>query len=427
MKNSNWRYSLNEANEAQGLLRADIVLATQDADAAAFSKISKTRIAVLPHLEPSKHSTRTVYKVRAIGFIGSDNPVNVASINAFAQAYAILRCAPIPPTLLIAGSVCPKVTKVAPGIVLLGQVTNPDELYNAVDLMVVPLLFGGGANTKMVEAISYGLPVISTSTASRGLPTDHPLLTLESIESVVKAVIEISKPGNLGRLLELQNHVRRLFETYEQNAKKCVQNVFGTSGMPLSVVSTGPVSDRRQALPNEKGQADRQRLLKAHAPPLERSGKRVLFIGHGYHLKTGSSAFFIEFLKSLYDVSYHWISPHLADPNYPRAHLGHYDIAIFWQIMPDQRIVQYLDAKHIVCIPMFDSAEVYESEAFDPCHWQAFSQYSFISFCRRLHRQFKSIGLKSFYLQYAPNPSGIEATASNNAEKAPSSLFLSQS
>ncbi|HWJ30836.1 MAG TPA: glycosyltransferase family 4 protein [Gaiellaceae bacterium] len=56
-----------------------------------------------------------------------------------------------------------------PRIDLLGFVDDLAAVYRSVDCVVVPLRFGGGSPLKFVEALAYGVPVVATSVAARGL------------------------------------------------------------------------------------------------------------------------------------------------------------------------------------------------------------------------------------------------------------------
>jgi len=57
----------------------------------------------------------------------------------------------------------------SPRIELLGFVDDLDQVYRSVDCVIVPLRLGGGSPLKFVEALAYGVPVVATSVAARGL------------------------------------------------------------------------------------------------------------------------------------------------------------------------------------------------------------------------------------------------------------------
>lgn len=67
----------------------------------------------------------------------------------------------------------------ADNVELLGFVDDLDVVYRSVDCVLVPLRIGGGSPLKFVEAMAYGLPVVATPVAARGLaavPGEHFLL-----------------------------------------------------------------------------------------------------------------------------------------------------------------------------------------------------------------------------------------------------------
>ncbi len=58
----------------------------------------------------------------------------------------------------------------APNVESLGFVDSLVEYYRSSRLSVVPLLNGGGSRLKIAEALSYGLPIVSTSIGAEGFP-----------------------------------------------------------------------------------------------------------------------------------------------------------------------------------------------------------------------------------------------------------------
>lgn len=56
---------------------------------------------------------------------------------------------------------------------VLGYVPDIDPLFQKARVFVAPLRFGAGVNGKIGEALSYGLPVVTTSLAAEGLGLTH--------------------------------------------------------------------------------------------------------------------------------------------------------------------------------------------------------------------------------------------------------------
>lgn len=97
------------------------------------------------------------------------NPIFVIGPNIFnyqGYLYYVKHIAPLMQkripgfTLTVAGSGCRQV-KPAPGTNLLGIVPDLKELYQHAPYAVCPLIGGTGINIKIVEAMSYGVPVIT--------------------------------------------------------------------------------------------------------------------------------------------------------------------------------------------------------------------------------------------------------------------------
>ena len=56
-----------------------------------------------------------------------------------------------------------------PRIDVLGFVDDVEDAYRSADCAVVPLLQGGGSPLKLIEAMAYGLPIVASTIAVRGI------------------------------------------------------------------------------------------------------------------------------------------------------------------------------------------------------------------------------------------------------------------
>ena len=152
-----------QSEEAKAFDRADIVLAIQDKEAAFFRTLTDKRVEIIGHLEQSHFFDKEYTSLQKIGFIGSRNSVNLKSLLAFIEkfiAYTDEKQSDI--QLLIAGSICTKIDSTHRSIKLLGFVDNLKDFYSSVDLIINPLILGTGLKIKSVEALAYGVPIVST-------------------------------------------------------------------------------------------------------------------------------------------------------------------------------------------------------------------------------------------------------------------------
>lgn len=418
-----WWFSFPQHEEALGLSRADVVLAIQEEEARFFSRITSRRVEVLPHMElPHPHTRQASIPFCTAGFLGSDNPVNVEAAKRLIAFYEQSQRDASLPELILAGMVCNKLSVDHPKVTTLGMIDTVDEFYDLVDVVIVPLEFGTGLKIKAVEALAHGKPLVTTAHGSIGLATDHPLLNLRNIEEVVQALAELSQPGSEERCIQLTTHCIQLFKAYHIKATSSIKTIFASDKTKIARM--------RKRVPNRvTGESTLELLAHAKdliaklAPPIVVSGRKALFIGHGFHQKTNSSQFFIDYLKKIFDLRLYWLMPHEVDPGYPETFIGDFDIVFFWQLMPVPQMTDYFSAERIVCIPMYDATGVYEGGGFEPKRWLPLKDHAFISFCRTFHQDIQQLGIRSFYLYYAPEVSSLPPITHHNQRK-PKVLFL---
>ena len=81
--------------------------------------------------------------------------------------------------------------KIIPGVKLYGQYDTFHDVASNADLFIFPMRFGGGIKVKVIEAISMGLPIVTTASALRGFPPDlrQYVWVADSPESFIDAVV----------------------------------------------------------------------------------------------------------------------------------------------------------------------------------------------------------------------------------------------
>ena len=219
-------YSVSKEDEIRALNRADIILAIQKEEADYFSTVTDVPVKVINHLE-SKHFTDRPYtSLQKIGFVGSGNEINNHSIHKFLEAYLDHSISSSDIQIIIAGAICNRITIKHPNIVLRGIVDDLEDFYSEIDLIINPLTFGTGLKIKSVEALSYGVPIISTKVGFEGIKSKHICHQIDTLEEMVEYIDSIHRSP--AKLLELEKLSKTIFDTYETKVKRKIEKLFKT-------------------------------------------------------------------------------------------------------------------------------------------------------------------------------------------------------
>jgi glycosyltransferase involved in cell wall biosynthesis len=91
-------------------------------------------------------------------------------------------------------------------IIWMGEIENLDEVYVNAGCAIVPIRQGGGIKYKVLEAMAYGIPVISTKFGVKGIKHNGSVITNDSYRKFAKSIImAIENPqrhrimSNIGR------------------------------------------------------------------------------------------------------------------------------------------------------------------------------------------------------------------------------------
>lgn len=107
-------------------------------------------------------------------------------------------------TLIVAGSQPDRHLKVliqsTSGCILIENPESMKKIFNRATLMVVPLRLGGGTRIKILQAFSYGLPVLSTAIGSSGIAgaESKSLIIADDKNDLVDACMKILRNPALG-------------------------------------------------------------------------------------------------------------------------------------------------------------------------------------------------------------------------------------
>jgi glycosyltransferase involved in cell wall biosynthesis len=95
--------------------------------------------------------------------------------------------------LLLAGRICEHVAD-ASNVRKLGRLDCILDAYDMADIVINPVQYGSGLNIKTIEALGYGMPVVSTTAGARGLELatgQQALLVAADDDDFGKRVLEV--------------------------------------------------------------------------------------------------------------------------------------------------------------------------------------------------------------------------------------------
>lgn len=129
----------------------------------------------------------------------------------------------------------------------------------------------------------------------------------------------------------------------------------------------------------------------------------ICFVGHVFHQRTRSSAFFLEQLRTIGIVTEFYRDPDTTpafDEMVIRQILNtRFDRYVFWQSENIAERLLPLELGPSFIVPMYDAVDTMNED-----YWLKFIKHRFISFSRVHHEMLQRIGCTTSYFQYYPDP-----------------------
>src|SRR5947207_10825938 len=174
-------------------------------------------------LTPYIYSAREIADGRARVEAGHDGPPSLLFVGGFRHRpnidAAIWLVRDILPQVkavmpevsaVIAGSTPPAAVKglAGPDVLVTDYVSDPmlERLYRTATVAVAPLRFGAGVKGKVVEAMRFGVPVVTTSAGAQGLPGAEDAVEIApvSAEGFADAIVRLLRDPDLARRRALE-------------------------------------------------------------------------------------------------------------------------------------------------------------------------------------------------------------------------------
>jgi len=163
-KNSSLKIGERFEEEINNLAKFDQVITISNDENFVFKGFLGNKVTHIPPSFPTRFSDDSEKKYDII-FVGSDNIFNIKSLNWFFEnVYPLL---PHNLNIIIIGRVCRHIKKIK-NVEYLEFAEDLDEYYVQSKIAICPMLEGTGIKIKVIEALSYALPVVGTERAIDG-------------------------------------------------------------------------------------------------------------------------------------------------------------------------------------------------------------------------------------------------------------------
>jgi len=220
-------FSCTPEEEGAYLRRADLVVARREEEARYFDSVTGLSTAiVIPHVEEPRFSDKTFADLANVGTVASANRINLVIVQEFLQAIARrLQGAQCPFTVHVAGQIKNMVDALPPAdakvfnepwVEMKGFVPDIATFYEEMDVIISPVTMGTGINVKTVQAMAFGMPLLTTAWGAKGIETGDPLHSHADMNALVDSLFALKEnSGQLQRLAELSR--TRYSEFFEES------------------------------------------------------------------------------------------------------------------------------------------------------------------------------------------------------------------
>ncbi|GEN76800.1 glycosyltransferase family 4 protein [Chryseobacterium hagamense] len=152
------------SEEINNLSKFDKVITISEDEYIVFNRFLEDKVINIPPSFFSHFNTHSEKKYDLI-FVGSENYFNRQSMQwFFKNVYPLL---PENINIIIIGRICRHLEEMK-NVTLLEFAENLEQYYHQSGIAICPMLEGTGIKIKVIEALSYGLPVVGTERAVDG-------------------------------------------------------------------------------------------------------------------------------------------------------------------------------------------------------------------------------------------------------------------
>jgi GT2 family glycosyltransferase len=228
-------FSCTPEEEGAYLRRADIVIARREEEARYFDEVSGCQSAiVVPYFEPASFVDKAWESAKHVGIVASANNINLRMVHECIGAIdQKLNGSPCPFVLHVVGQVKEIIARLPedqqrqfdrPWVDMIGFIEDIGTFYKSMDLILSPVTVGTGINVKTVQAMAFGMPLLATTCASKGIESGDPMHSHADMTDLVTGLFEIAeRPGELRPLSEVS---KSTYLQFHDEAEMNMRSIF---------------------------------------------------------------------------------------------------------------------------------------------------------------------------------------------------------
>ncbi|WP_274650366.1 glycosyltransferase [Paenibacillus humicola] len=204
---------------------------TSPAEAQSFRSVTRHEscYGIPMKFEPEQRRDRGPrrYDRNKLVFVGKmDIPHNSSAVAYFCERiWPVIKAKAPKATFYIVGkNPTPEVLRLQeryPGVIVTGEVDDVKRVVGDAALMIAPMLFGTGIKTKIVEAMSWGVPVVTNRIGIEGIDANHgeDLFVCDTDEEVVQNVLLLLNNEEINEKVS-RNSVRYVASNFSSSATR---------------------------------------------------------------------------------------------------------------------------------------------------------------------------------------------------------------
>ncbi|HEY6047342.1 MAG TPA: glycosyltransferase family 4 protein, partial [Pyrinomonadaceae bacterium] len=167
-------------------------------DVAALTRVAPgAHFEIIPTIHPLQHRGQEFAERAGLAFIGNYlHRPNVDAVHYFMREIypAVRRAIPGIKVWIVGDNTPPEFAEHASSdVTITGYLADVDPIFQSCRIFIAPLRFGSGMKGKIGQALSYGLPVVTTSVGAEGmdLRDESEVLIADDANKFAEAVIKL--------------------------------------------------------------------------------------------------------------------------------------------------------------------------------------------------------------------------------------------